>query len=142
MIQPQYTNNICLDIVGAIDSLPGLSLRHEAFGQEWRFYPLENQNALAFSKVDRESESNSEIVPTDSDEELRDGSGSISDESEEVFVKKPKAFSQDEDSSESYERSVVSKGSRSEEGSGSINPRSKDLGSEGSGSKESEKDQK
>ena len=52
MFQPQYTDNICLDVVGALDSKPGLSLRHEAFSQEWRFYTLENQNVVAFSKVD------------------------------------------------------------------------------------------
>ena len=55
MFQPQYTDNICLDVVGALDSKPGLSLRHEAFSQEWRFYTLENQNVAAFSKVDRKS---------------------------------------------------------------------------------------
>ena len=125
MVQGLYKEKhpICLDIAGAIDSKPVMSLRHEAFSQEWSFYTTEN--AYAQSEVEREITG---FALTDSDKEWSDGSGSILDESEEISDDKPQVFSQDEERSESYE------------GSGYKIPGFKDLESEGSGSKESEED--
>ena len=75
-----------------------MAIRHEAFGQEWRFYPLEND--LLQSEVETESIDGSEFAFIDSDEEWNYGSGSILDESEEVSVDKSRVLSEDVESSD------------------------------------------
>ena len=75
-----------------------MAIRHEAFGQEWRFYPLEND--LLQSEVETESIDGSEFSFIDSDEVWNYGSGSILDESEEVSVDKSRVLSEDVESSD------------------------------------------
>ena len=100
MVQGLYnvTTPVCLDIDGAIDSKPEMAIRHEAFGQEWRFYPLEND--LLQSEVETESIDGSEFAFIDSDEVWNYGSGSILDENEEVSVDKSRVLSEDVESSD------------------------------------------
>ena len=100
MVQGLYKNDtpVCLDINGAIDSKPEMAIRHEAFGQEWRFYPLEND--LLQSEVETESIDGPEFAFIDSDEVWSDRSGSILDETEELSVDKSRVLSEDLESSD------------------------------------------
>ena len=100
MVQGLYKNDtpVCLDIDGAIDSKPEMAIRHEAFGQEWRFYPLEND--LLQSEVETESIDGPEFAFIDSDEVWNNGSGSFLDESKEVSVDKSRVLSEDVESSD------------------------------------------